>query len=93
MSVESFSAWFFEQPELIQNLVLYGPPVLVSAGITLALGGRIRMVWLSWLSNPALAASIEAERQAVEDEAAAEWTHAAKDSVDELIARRRRGIH
>ncbi len=93
MSLESFSAWFFEQPELIQNLVIYGPPALVSAGITLALGGRIRMVWLSWLSNPTLAASIDTERQAAEDEATPEWTHAAKDSIDELIARQRRGIH
>ena len=41
MSTERFSAWYFTQPELIQLLVLYGPPLLVSIVIGLALGGRL----------------------------------------------------
>ena len=48
MSTERFSAWYFTQPELIQQLVLYGPPLLVSIVIGLALGGRVRLMWLAW---------------------------------------------
>ena len=43
MSTERFSAWYFAQPELIQELVVYGPPFLVSVLVCLALGGRVEV--------------------------------------------------
>ncbi|WP_439472404.1 hypothetical protein [Brevundimonas sp.] len=93
MAVEKFSAWFFEQPGLVQEAVLYGPPLLVSTVITVMLGGRLKTSLIAWLFNPSIAASVDAHRCATDEEADAEWTHAAKDSINEMIARRRRGIH
>lgn len=93
MSTERFSAWYFAQPELIQLLVLYGPPLLVSIVIGLALGGRLRLMLLAWRFNPTLAASIDTLSSQAESEADSDWTHDAKASVDDLVARRRRGLH
>ena len=92
MSTERFSAWYFAQPELIQLLVLYGPPLLVSIVIGLALGGRLRLMLLAWTFDPAMAASLDTLRSQAEEEAETEWTHNAKASVDDLIQRRRRGL-
>lgn len=92
MSTEGFSAWYFTQPELIQNLVLYGPPFLVSTAIVMALGGRIRLMWLAWMFNPTLAAPLDALRTKAEDDTEDDWTHDANASVDELVARRSRGL-
>lgn len=92
MSVERFSAWYFTQPELVQRLVVLGPPLLVSVVIMLALGARLRFIGLAWRYNPAIAAAIDGQRQREEDEAAGEWVETAKASVDDLIARQRRGV-
>lgn len=92
MPIERFSEWFIAQPDLIQRLVLFGPPLLVSAIIGVALGGSLRLTWLSWLHNPAVAAALEAERRREQDEVEG-WSDSAKASVDELVARRRRGLH
>lgn len=92
MSTERFSAWYFAQPELIQLFVLYGPPVLVSIVIGLALGGRLRLMVLAWRFNPTIAASLDAARAQAEGEADSDWTHDAKASVDDLVQRRRRGL-
>jgi len=92
MSAERFSAWYFTQPELIQELVVYGPPFLVSVLICLALGGRVRLMLLAWRFDPTLAASFDTLRAQAADDAEAEWTHDAKASVDELVARRSRGL-
>lgn len=93
MSTERFSAWYFAQPELIQLLVLYGPPLLVSVVIGLALGGRVRLMLLAWKFNPTLVASLDTLRSQAEQDAESDWTHDAKASVDDLVARRRRGLH
>ena len=92
MSTERFSAWYFTQPELIQELVLYGPPFLVSLIICTALGGRVRLMWLAWKFNPTLAASIDTLQSQSEQDADSDWTHDAKASVDDLVQRRRRGL-
>ncbi len=92
MSIEHFSEWFFTQPELVQRLVVYGPPLLVSAIIVLALGGSLRLTFLSWMHSPALASALEADRRREQDETDG-WSDSAKASVDDLVARRRRGIH
>ena len=93
MSTERFSTWYFAQPELIQLLVLYGPPLLVSIAIGLALGGRVRLMLLAWRFNPTLAASFDTLRARTESESDSDWTHDAKASVDDLVARRSRGLH
>lgn len=93
MSTERFSAWYFAQPELVQLLVLYGPPLLVSIVIGLAMGGRPRLMLLAWRFNPTLAASFDTLRAQAESEADSDWTHDAKASVDDLVQRRRRGLH
>lgn len=93
MSAERFSAWFLVQNELVQQLVLFGPPFLVSVVIGLALGGRFRLIPLAWKFNPTLASAIDTLRAEAERDADSEWTHAAKASVDDLVQRRRRGLH
>lgn len=92
MSTERFSAWYFTQPELVQLLGLYGPPLLVSIVIGLALGGRLRLMLLAWKFDPALAASLDSLRSESEEDADSAWTHNARDSVDDLVQRRRRGL-
>lgn len=93
MFLERFSDWYFTQPEMIQGAVLCGPPLLVSAVIVLAVGGRVRLAWLAWMDGPAVAGARDAERRLEEAGAESEWTQGAKASVDELIARRQRGLH
>lgn len=93
MSAERFSAWFFTQTELVQHLVVLGPPFLVSVVIGLALGGRFRLMRLAWRYNPTLASALDTLHADAESEADSEWTHAAKASVDDLVQRRRRGLH
>ncbi|HEY1225155.1 MAG TPA: hypothetical protein VGE54_08025 [Brevundimonas sp.] len=93
MFLERFGSWYFAQPRIIQELVLFGPPFLVSVAITLALGGRVRLMVLAWVFNPTVAGPLDAERGRQEDEAETAWTRDAKASVDELIARRRRGVY
>ena len=92
MSIEQFSQWFFAQPEIVQRLVVYGPPLLVSAIIVLALGGSLRLSLLSWLHSPTVASALEADRRQEQD-GADDWADSARASVDDLVARRRRGIH
>lgn len=92
MFVERFSAWWSTQPEMVQELVVLGPPALVAVGIMLALGARPRFIRLAWLYNPAIAAAIDAQRRREEEEAEGEWVESAKASVDDLVARRRRGV-
>ena len=92
MSAERFSAWYFTQPELIQSLVLYGPPLLVSIVIGLALGGRVRLMLLAWKFDPAAGAALDTLASQAERDAESDWTHDAKASVDELVARRSRGV-
>lgn len=92
MSVERFSAWYFAQPELIQLLILWGPPFLVSVVIGRTLGGRLRLMVFAWLFNPTVAGPLEAERSSGEDDAGRDWALDAKISVDELVARRQRGL-
>lgn len=92
MSVERFSAWYFTQPELVQELVVVGPPLLVAVGIMLALGARPRFIGLARLYNPAIAAAIDSQLQREEEEADGEWVESANASVDDLIARQRRGV-
>lgn len=93
MSVERFSAWYFTQPELVQQLVVLGPPALVAVGIMLALGARPRFIGLVWRYNsPAIAAAIDGQLQREEEEADGEWVESANASVDDLIARQRRGV-
>lgn len=92
MSVERFSAWYFTQPELVQELVVLGPPFLVAAGIMLALGARLRFIGLAWLYNPAIAAAIDGELEREKEEADGEWVESARASVDDLVARQRRGV-
>ena len=92
MPIERFSQWFFTQPEIIQRLVVYGPPLAVSALIGLGLGNGARLTWLSWLFNPAIASAIETARRIDQDEPEPDWTDTAKASVDELVARRGRGL-
>ncbi len=93
MFLERFGSWYFTQPQIIQEMVLFGPPFLVSVVIALALGGRSRLMVLAWMSNPTVAGPLDAERQQGQDDAEAEWAQDARASVDELVARRRRGIY
>jgi hypothetical protein len=93
MTVEKFSAWFFEQPGLLQDAILLGPPLLVSTVITVLLGGRLKTSLIAWLSNPTIAATVETYRREIDNEKDEAWTHSARDSIDEMIAKRRRGIH
>ena len=92
MSTERFSAWYFTQPELVQLLVLYGPPLLVSIVIGLVLGGRLRLMLLAWKFDPALAASLDTLSAQAGEDADSDWTHDARASVDDLVQRRRRGL-
>lgn len=93
MFVERFSEWYFTQPELVQQLVLYGPPLAVSLIISKALGGGLRRMVLAWMYNPTVAAAMDEDYGRKHDDAGPDWTEAAKASVDEEIARRRRGLH
>lgn len=93
MTPTAFQSWFFDQPEMIQNLVVGGPPFLVMMGIGLALGARFRFLALTWLLNPYVAPAFMAEQSQKEEEENAEWADNAKASVDELIARRNRRSH
>jgi hypothetical protein len=93
MFLERFSDWYFTQPEMIQRAVLFGPPLLVSAIIGLALGGRARLIWLAWKFGPTAAGALDSLRRGAEVEAESDWTRDARASVDELVARRRRGLH
>lgn len=93
MAVEKFSAWFFEQPGLLQEAILFGPPLLVSTVITVMLGGRLKTSLVAWLFNPTIAATVDTYRREIDGERDEDWTHSAKDSIDEMVAKRRRGIH
>lgn len=93
MSVERFSAWYFAQTDLVQLLVLFGPPLLVSVVIASAMGGRLRLMGLAWLNNPTVAGALDASEEAAREEAEGEWTHDAKAAVDDLVARRSRGLN
>jgi len=92
MSTERFSAWYFTQPELIQNLVVMGPPLLVSIIIGLALGGRLRLMLFAWRFDPPVAAALDTLCAQAEEDTDPDWTHDAKASVDDLVQRRRRGL-
>lgn len=93
MFLERFASWYFAQRQIVQEIVLFGPPFLVSVAITLAMGGRARLMVLAWMFNPTIAGPFDAERQRQKDEAESDWTRDARASVDELIARRRRGVY
>ena len=93
MFLERFSDWYFTQPEMIQRVVLYGPPLLVSTIIGLALGGRMRLILLAWKFGPTAAGALDSLRRDAEVEAESDWAQDARASVDELVARRQRGLH
>ncbi|WP_374514368.1 hypothetical protein [Brevundimonas sp.] len=53
----------------------------------------MRLILLAWKFGPTAAGALDSLRRDAEVEAESDWAQDARASVDELVARRQRGLH